>query len=90
MGQITVYGTVPNFAYNEFYLPVDNVDELEKFWKEEKITTISRPIGGKPAIALRKKQFVGICKPGDRVKLTIESVVRKNGIGIKAVDLEII
>jgi hypothetical protein len=90
MGEITVYGTVPDFVNNEFYLPVDNGLELQRFWKTEKITTKLRPVGDKPAIAVRGKRFVQVCQPGDKVKFTIKSVERKNGVGITGIDLQVI
>jgi hypothetical protein len=90
MGKFIVHDFVPNFDGNEFYLPAENGLEVEAFYKAEQITTLCRPIGGKPAIAVRAKRFVKLCRPGDEVRLTIESVERKNGIGIRSVSLEVI
>ena len=88
MAQFVVLGTVPYFEGDEFNLPADNGPELEAFYKGERIATTLHRVGAKPVITVRGR-FARRCRSGKRVRHTIESVDRKSGRGIKAVDMEI-
>lgn len=39
-------GTVPSFKHDEFRLPVDNVDEMIRFWRVERIDAKYTLLGG--------------------------------------------
>ena len=90
MGKFIVHGFVPDIDDHGFDIRVENVRELVNFWHTEQITTGLRRVNDIPTIAVRKHDFVKKCQPGDKVKLTIESVERRTGIGIRGVDLEVI
>jgi hypothetical protein len=90
MGEFKVIGTVPPFVRNEFYLRVDNGNELEKFFRDEKIDTKLGYAEGKPVIGVRG-ELTTYCKPGDHVHHTIETQDKKNGFrGIKSISIKVL
>lgn len=90
MGQFVVEGAVPPFDGDEFNLPADNGPELEQFYRSERIDTKLDYVGKKPVVTVRAQRFVRSCRPGDRVKHTIESIDRQGGHGIRGVDLVVV
>ena len=89
MIQFKVLGIVPPFNRNEFWLPVDNGDELEEFFRVEKRDTRLKYAYGKPLICVRG-ELAKLCKPGAHVRHTIEAYDRKDGKRIRGIEIKVL
>ena len=90
MANLIVNGLVPDSfsCQKQFYLKLDEENEkkAKNFYKANNIDTMYRPGG----ISIAKKSIVSKCKAGDYIQVSFEIVQRKNGIGIGAVDCDVL
>lgn len=78
------------FGPNQRNIRVENVDELRRFWAEERIVTrLDWAGGGPPLVTVSARELVSRCQPGDWVDYTIETWDRKDGRRIRGISLTV-
>jgi hypothetical protein len=85
--QFTVTGTVPGFQGPEFLMAADNGDELTAWITAHGIDTHFTKIGGRPAVKIRGR-LAAQCRPGLRIRHTIEVYDRRDGRRVRGVSVE--
>lgn len=87
MSTFTVVGTVPDFTGREFLLPADNEDEFREWLQSNRIDTFVSLVQGKLGVKIRGN-LAAECRPGSRIRYTIEAVDRRDGRRILGIKVE--
>src|SRR5688500_5628165 len=87
MDTLTIIGTVPEFHGSEFIMPADNGDEFYDWLRSNRIDTIVDKVDGKPAVKIRGR-FAAQCRPGRKIRYTVERFDRSDGRRIRGVKVE--
>ena len=88
MGTLTIDGIVPEKYKNqsEFYLQICERDQA----KAAKFFDVTDTVLRSNSIAVRKKEYLKMCKAGNLVRYTLEHISRKDGIRVRGINCEIL
>jgi hypothetical protein len=83
----TVVGTVPDFTGTEFLLPADNDADFSNWLRTTGVDTSITKLSNKPTVKIRGS-LAAECRPGSRIRYTIEAVDRRDGRRIRGIKVE--
>jgi hypothetical protein len=72
MSTFIIRGTVPEHRGSQFILPVDNAAAFTQWLAENRIDTTVGTVRGMPGVKMRG-QFAAACRPGQKIRYTIEA-----------------
>jgi len=90
MAKFTVRGEIIPFSATQRNIRVQNVEDLRRFWQEERIETDLDWARPEVLVTLGTQKWVNSCAIGEIVDYTIEPWDRADGRRIRGVAFEVV